>query len=73
MDETRNMFYYVVMIMSMFAKKFSMSIRDAYFYLNKYKGFEFLEEFYDVNHTLNSDDVVDDLRAICEREGGELG
>ena len=60
------------MIINMFAKKFKVSIRDAYLYLNQYKSMEFLIDYYEINHTLNPDDVVDDLIVICERNGGKL-
>jgi len=63
---------YFLMIFVMIAKKYHLSIYDTYQYLRKYKGVEFLEEFYDVEHTLNSDDVVDDLIAICGQNGGTL-
>ena len=72
MDETSKMVYYSIMIINMFANKFSLTIRDAYFYLNKYKGLKFLKDFYDINHTLNSDDIVLDLIALCKKEGGDL-
>ena len=45
-------------------------MRDAYIYLNRYKGIEFLKEFYDVEHTLSFDDTIDDLSAICRKNGG---
>ena len=71
MDIRKESFYFV-MIISMIAKKYGISIHETYEYLRQYKGIEFLQEFYDVEHTLNSDDVVDDLLAICERNGGTL-
>ena len=39
-------------------------------YLSRYKGIEFLMEFYDVEHTLSFEDVRDALFAICRKKGG---
>ena len=72
MDLTKNTAYYSTMIINMFAKRFKISMKDAWQYLNRYKGMSFLLEHYNINHTLNSDDVVDDLVAICKKEGGNL-
>ena len=49
-------------------------MRDAYLYLSKYKGIDFLLEFYDVEHTLSFEDTIDDLTAICQKneEGQNL-
>jgi hypothetical protein len=60
------------MIINMIAKKNNLYIHEAYHYLNQYKGLEFLQEFYDVEHTLNTDDVIDDLMSICNKNGGAL-
>lgn len=51
-----------------------MHMRDAYLYLSKYKGIDFLLEFYDVEHTLSFEDTIDDLTAICQKneEGQNL-
>ena len=68
----KNEIYYCVMILNYVAKKYSISIRDAYEYLSMYKGIEFLSEFYDVEHTLNTDDVVEDVIAICGQNGGKF-
>ena len=47
-------------------------MRDAYVYLSRNKGIEFLKEFYDVEHTLSFDDVLDDLTVICRKNGGTV-
>lgn len=47
-------------------------MRDAYIYLNRYKVIEFLKEFYDVEHILSFEDVLDDLTAICRQNGGSV-
>ena len=69
---TKKEIYYFLLILNMIAKKYSIFIYEAYEYVNKYKGIEFLQEFYDVEHTLNTDDVIDDVLAICGKNGGTL-
>ena len=49
-----------------------MNVRDAYVYLSRNKGIEFLKEFYDVEHTLSFEEVLDDLTAICQKNGGTV-
>ena len=34
---------------------------------------QFLKEFYDVEHTLSFEEVLDDLTVICRRNGGAVG
>ena len=68
-----NILNYIVVCISEFASRYEMHTKDAYIYLSKNKGIEFLKEFYDVEHTLSFEDVVDDLTAICRKNGGILG
>lgn len=55
-----------------FSRYHNLSIREASNYLNRYKGIEFLSEFYDVEHTLSFHDCVEDLTLICQKNGGEI-
>lgn len=71
--EEVNVLDYIVICISEFASKHKMHMRDAYIYLSRNKGIEFLKEFYDVEHTLSFDDVLDDLVAICRKNGGTVG
>lgn len=68
----KNMVDYFVICVNEFAKRYNMGVKDAMLYLEKYKGLKFLEEFYDVQHTLSFDETVDDLTIICQRHGGEM-
>ena len=66
----KNLLDYIVVCISEFANRNEMPMRDAYIYLKKYKGIEFLKEFYDVEHTLSFDETMEDLTAICKKNGG---
>lgn len=70
--EDVNLLNYIVVCISEFASRYEMHMRDAYIYLSRNKGIEFLKEFYDVEHTLSFDDVLDDLAAICRKNGGTV-
>ena len=56
-EADRNLLDYIVVCISEFANRYGMHMRDACIYLNRYKEIEFLEEFYDVEHTLLFEDV----------------
>ncbi len=55
-----------------FAKRFSLSVQEAFKYLFKHEGIMFLDEFYEIEHLQSIDDAVDDLIVYCKRNGGTL-
>lgn len=63
---------YLIALISEFAKAHQLSTQAAYLYLNKFSGLNFADEFYDVNHTLSFDNVVEDLTLYCKKNGGQL-
>lgn len=63
---------YIVAVISEFAERFGLSNPQAYRYLARYKGIDFLQEFYDVEHTLSFENVVADVALYCRNNGGAL-
>ena len=63
---------YVMAAIIEFGRRHGLTIREASNYLNRFKGLDFLEEFYDVEHTLSYNDCVDDLTVVCRNNGGAL-
>ena len=63
---------YFVMCISAFAQAKHLSPKDAYNYLEEYKGIEFLEECYEAEHCLSIESAVDDLTALCRNNGGKI-
>ena len=53
-------------------RRFGLSTRNAYLYLKRFKGIDFLIEFYCTLHLQSIDDTVDDLVLICKKNGGAL-
>lgn len=68
----KNIIDYVMTAIIEFARRYGLTIREASNYLNRFKGIDFLTEFYDVEHTLSFADCVDDLTVVCRNNGGEL-
>ena len=42
---------YLIALVSEFAATHHLSLQQAYLYLQQYKGLDFADEFYDVEHT----------------------
>lgn len=63
---------YIIALIAEFAQAHNLSTQQAYLYLKKYKGIDFIDQFYDVEHTFSFENSVDDLTAYCHRMGGEL-
>ena len=66
-SEKRKMIDYMVVCVNDYADRYGLSVVDSFDYLAKNKGLDFLEECYDVEHTLSLDTAIDDLAAICQR------
>lgn len=73
MTSGKEMIEYIVMAITEFAKRHLLTIRDASNYLIRFKGIDFLEQCYPAEHTLSLNDCIDDITAICKRNGGEIG
>lgn len=63
---------YIVAVVSEFASRFNLTDRQAYRYINFYKGISFIEENYGIIHTLDFDEAVNSVAMFCRRSGGEL-
>ena len=63
---------YIIAVVNEFAARFSLNPQQAYKYLDRFKGIDFVDEFYNIEHTQSFDDVVDDLALLCCKNGGAL-
>jgi len=63
---------WTVAAISEFAKAKALSVKQAFNYLSLFKGMDFLETHYGAEHLLSFDDTVEDLTAICQRNGGQI-
>lgn len=63
---------YAVVCIQEFARRKGLSPKQAYLYLLAFRGLDFLEEFYDVEHTLSLEEAIDDLTRICSQNGGGI-
>lgn len=70
--DTQNRITYIVYCVSAFANRYGLSNKQAYSYLNRFKGLNFLDECYEAEHQLSISDAIDDLSVICHRNGGAL-
>ena len=68
----KNKLAYIIAVVNEFAARFSLNSQQAYRYLNRFKGIDFIDRFYNVEHTQSFDDVVDDLAIYCRKNGGQL-
>jgi hypothetical protein len=69
---TEDKIAYIIAVVNEFAARFSLNSQQAYRYLDRFKGIDFVDEFYGVEHTQSFEDVVDDLALYCRKNGGEL-
>lgn len=62
----------MVVCINEFASRFGLGSKAAYNYLKEYNGINFLNENYEIEHTLSIDDAVDDMVTVCKNNGGYL-
>ena len=66
----RNRMTYMVYCVNAFAEQYHLSPKQAFAYLHRFKGLDFLDECYEAEHQLSIRDAVNDLAVICKRNGG---
>lgn len=64
--------HYVVMSLGLFARKYKLTKREACNYLSRFKGLDFTIRNYEAEHQLSIQECVEDMAAICKRNGGEV-
>ncbi|MDD6889161.1 MAG: helix-turn-helix domain-containing protein [Bacteroidales bacterium] len=64
--------HYIVMSLGLFARKYNLTRKEACNYLSRFKGLEFSIGNYEAEHQLSLQECVDDMVAICQRNGGEI-
>lgn len=64
--------HYIVMSVGMFARQYNFTKREACNYLSRFKGLQFSIDNYEAEHQLSLQDCVDDMYAVCKRNGGTV-
>ena len=52
---------YIIAVISEFAQAHTLNLQQAYRYLMRYKGLEFIDQHYDIEHTLSFEDVIEEF------------
>lgn len=63
---------YILMLIKLFADHFGLSKDQAYRYISLHQGIEYVDEHYNVLHTLSFEDQIEGLALYCHKKGGAL-
>ena len=69
-SQTKKIISYVVLCIKSFSKEFDLSFTESYRYLENFGGLQFIIKHYEIEHTLSIEDAIEDMQAICRRNGG---
>ena len=68
----RDIIEYIIAIVDEFSKRFGLSEKQAYSYINAHKGIAFIEQHYGIMHTLDFNEAVESVALYCRKTGGLL-
>ena len=63
---------YAVSLVSDFAKKYSLSTIQAFNYLDRFNAIDFVNQHYNITHTLPFTEIINDIALYCKNHGGNL-
>jgi hypothetical protein len=61
---------FITFIIPEFASGYKMNIQEAYFYLKKYGGIDYLHKHWWALHTDNPDWAIRSMAQVCRNNGG---
>lgn len=64
--------HYIVMSLGLFARKYKLTKKEACNYLSRFKGLDFSIRNYEAEHQLSLHECVEDMAAVCQRNGGTV-
>jgi len=67
---TRDKISFITFIVPAFAEAYKMNIQDAFFYLKRYGGWDFLNQHWRALHTDSEFWAVRSLYNVCYKNGG---
>jgi hypothetical protein len=70
--ETKDRISFITFIIAKFASSYKMNGQEAYFYLKKYGGIDYIFKHWWVLHTDNPFWVVREMLDVCRRNGGYM-
>ena len=68
----RDIFEYIIALVNEFAKRYSLTEKQAYRYIRAHKGIAFIEQHYGIMHTLDFNEAVESVALYCRKTGGLL-
>jgi len=68
--ETSNKVSFITYIIPMFADAYKMNVQEAWFYLKRYGGFDFINKHWWALHTDNVLYALNDIYEVCRKNGG---
>lgn len=71
-DLLKKQIRYTVACVNEFANAKSLTKQQSFIYLLEHKALDFLNEFYDVEHTLSFEVAISDMTNICIQNGGKI-
>lgn len=66
------LFAFIIASIHEFAKFNNLTYKQACNYLITFGGIDFLVNHYAIEHTLSFNEVLEDVRAICQQAGGKV-
>lgn len=61
---------YAIVLTNEFAKAHGLTDSQAFRYLDRFKGIDFIIDHYDIAHTQSFYDMVVSVGEVCQRSGG---
>lgn len=63
---------WMVIFILEFGQRHGLTMKQAFNYLSRFKGIDFVNRHYDYVHTQSFTSMVDELTEYCHRKGGAL-
>lgn len=71
-DDIKDKVEWTVIFVLEFGRKYGLTMKQAFNYLSRFKGIEFIDRHYGYAHTQSFASMVDDVAEYCHRRGGSL-